>query len=102
MQDAPNTRRWQRYPVDLPVRINGNRPVSPAVLGCGTELSEGGMTLFAGINLHLGELIEIEFRTPSPARVIGIIRHRACYCFGLEFLSPLNVWSTDGSHGSES
>jgi hypothetical protein len=87
--------------VDLPVRINGNRDVSPAVLGCGTELSEGGMTVFAGINLHLGDLIEIEFGTPSPARVIGIIRHRACYCFGLEFLSPLNVWSKNSLPGKE-
>jgi len=98
VHDSPNTRRWQRYPVDLPVCITGNGPCSLAVIGRGTELSEGGMALYAGINLQLGDLIEIEFGTPSPARVTGIIRNRACYSFGFEFLIPLRAHDmrTDG------
>jgi hypothetical protein len=91
MHPYPNERRWQRYPVDLPVRITGNGPFRLVVPGRGTELSEGGMALCVGSNLQLGDLIEIEFGTPSPARVTGIIRNRACYSFGLEFLIPLRA-----------
>ena len=49
-------------------------------------------------NLQLGDLIGIEFGTPSPARVTGIIRNRACYSFGFEFLIPLRAHDmrTDG------
>jgi len=39
------------------------------VEGRGTELSEGGMVLYAGILLNPGDLLEIEFETPAPSRL---------------------------------
>jgi hypothetical protein len=53
-------------------------------------MSEGGMTLYAGVPLKPGDLMDIEFQT-SGARVAAIVRNRTGFCFGLEFLTPLGV-----------
>ena len=87
---AVSTRRWPRFPVDLPVHVvlrNGIESLK--VPGCGTELGRGGMALYAGLTLQPGDPIEIEFQAPCHLRVAGIIRNRTAYCFRLEFLSPL-------------
>src|SRR5689334_14297233 len=85
-----NTRRWQRHLVDLPVRILLRSGISQTTLpGRGSEISEGGMALYVGIHLELGDLMEVEFETPYSARLTGIVRSKVGYCFGLEFLSPL-------------
>src|SRR2546428_6855615 len=87
-----NTRRWPRHQVDLPVSIVLNGTPRMVVPGRATEISEGGMALYAGmIHPKPGDLMEIEFQAPSCARVTGIIRNRACFCFGLEFLTPLST-----------
>jgi putative methionine-R-sulfoxide reductase with GAF domain len=48
------------------------------------------MSLYVGIHLQPGDLMEVEFGTPYCARVKGIVRSRVGYCFGLEFLTPLS------------
>jgi hypothetical protein len=84
-------RRWPRHEANLPVQVallyNLNRTVVP---GRGTEISEGGMALYAGVDLKLHDLMDVEFLTPSRACVTGIVRNRSGYCFGLEFLTPLS------------
>ena len=56
----------------------------------GINISESGMGLFTVANLGLGSNIEVEFRTPErPAsftRLPAIVRHRALYLYGIEFL----------------
>ena len=52
-------------------------------------MSEGGMTLYAGLPLQPGEYMDVEFQTPGRARVSAVVRSRMGYCFGLEFLTPL-------------
>ena len=90
MPSPANARRWQRHEIDLPVHVVLRNGVSSMLVpGRGTEISEGGMALYAGIHLKPNELMEIEFLTPCHAQVTGIIRNRTGYCFGLEFLSPL-------------
>jgi PilZ domain-containing protein len=85
-------RRWPRHEANLPVQVallyGMNRTVVP---GRGTEISEGGMALYAGVDLKLHDLMDVEFLTPSRACVTGIVRNRSGYCFGLEFLSPLSA-----------
>jgi hypothetical protein len=54
------------------------------------EISEGGMGFCAGIELSPGDLLEVEFEEPR-TRVIGVIRNRTGYSFGMEFLSPLAI-----------
>ena len=87
---SETTRRWPRVPVDLPVRVVTSKGFSTTVVeGRGTELSEGGMVLYAGILLNPGDLLEIEFETPTPSRLTAIVRSRNGFCFGLEFITPL-------------
>lgn len=47
------------------------------------------MTLYAGVPLKLGDMMDLEFQTPG-ARVAAIVRSRTGFCFGLEFLTPLS------------
>jgi hypothetical protein len=90
MAESKKTRRWDRLPVDLPVRVVTSKGFSTTVVeGRGTELSEGGMTLYAGILLNPGDLLEVEFDTPLPSRMPAIVRSRNGFCFGLEFITPL-------------
>lgn len=90
MPGPENTRRWKREPVDLNVRVLTSKGFSTTVVpGRGTELSEGGMVLYAGILLNPGDLLEIEFDTPVHSRMPAIVRSRDGYCFGLEFITPL-------------
>jgi hypothetical protein len=84
---APNTRRWPRHQVKLPVRIITINGVSKiAVPGLTTEISRGGMALYGGVPMQPGDLMEVEFQTSSRLRVAGSVRDRDGYCFGLEFL----------------
>jgi hypothetical protein len=90
MSDSEKTRRWNRLPVDLTVRVVTSKGLAETVVpGRGTEMSEGGMLLYAGILLNPGDLLEIEFDTPVHSRVPAIVRSRNGYCFGLEFITPL-------------
>jgi hypothetical protein len=56
-------------------------------------MSEGGMTLYAGLPLKPGDYMDVEFQTPGQTRVSAIVRSRTGYCFGLEFLTPLSAES---------
>jgi hypothetical protein len=86
----PNIRRWQRYLVDLPVRLLLRNGLSQTVVsGRGSEISEGGMALYVGIHLEPGDVMEVEFEIPDRILMAGIVRSRTGYCFGLEFLTPL-------------
>jgi hypothetical protein len=86
-----NTRRWPRHQVKLPVRIiTINDDVAKiAVPGLTTEISRGGMSLYGGVSLQPGDLMEVEFQTPGFLRVAGAVRDRNGYCFGLEFATLL-------------
>ncbi len=92
MSSPVNTRRWQRHPVELAVRVvprGGDSKL--AIQGRGIEISEGGMTLYAGLPLKPGDFMDLEFQTPGRTRVAAIVRSRTGYCFGLEFLTPLGT-----------
>ncbi len=85
-----NNRRWIRQAVDLPVRVFA-ASISDPIPGRGTELSAGGMALYAGLELKTAEMLEIEFVVASRARLAGVVRNRQGYCFGLEFVTPLSL-----------
>lgn len=86
----PVARRWTRHKLDVPIRvIVHNQEKSRVIAGRGKEISEGGMAVFAGVELRLGEKIEIEFTPPygMPIRVQGIVKNRNGYCYGVEFFA---------------
>ncbi len=82
-------RRWPRHKIDVPIRLvlrGYNRTF--LVEGCGNDLSEGGMLVFAGLQLPVGREVEVEFQLPQSAellRVPATIRDRDRYFYGLEF-----------------
>jgi hypothetical protein len=43
------------------------------------------MELYAGVDLQPDDLMEIEFQISEKIRVVGIVRSRSGFCFGLEF-----------------
>jgi PilZ domain len=90
MTPQSQPRRWVRQSVDLPVKI-GIYSDSGAVLVPGrvTELSEGGMSLYAGMALKPGDLLEVEFELPMPQTVQAVVRNRTGYNFGVEFVETL-------------
>jgi hypothetical protein len=86
-----HTRRWQLYPDELRVRVLPcSRLSAIAVAGRGAGLRQGGMALHAGVDMELDDLVEIEFPTPHPVRVMAAVRNRYGRCFQLEFLARLN------------
>ena len=92
MSSPENRRRWTRQISDLPVRVIHHKQNDEVVVsGRGTEISEGGMALYAGIALEPGDLMEIEFQMPQRKRVSAVVRNRSGYYFGLEFLTPLEA-----------
>jgi hypothetical protein len=56
--------------------------------GRGNDMSEGGVLVFAGMELKTDDVVLIEFTPPfasGPVRVRGIVRHRRGYNYGVEF-----------------
>lgn len=85
---APNTRRWPRYHVHLPVFISNETDVSTvAVPGVVSEISRAGMELYGGVKRRPGDLMEVEFQAAGIPRVAGVVRSCSGFCFGLEFLT---------------
>ena len=84
-------RRWPRYKVDVPVRVVTQDPTKVAIVtGRGSELNNGGMSVFAGTELTIGAQVAVEFTPPyssNPIRVRCFVRNRAGYQYGVEFIT---------------
>jgi hypothetical protein len=84
-------RKFKRYQIRVPVRLVVHRgDLTARINGRGTELNEGGMCVFAGVELNLGDQIELEFTAPyasEPLRIWACVRNRYGYYYGLEFLT---------------
>src|SRR5947199_7542814 len=83
-------RRWQRYRLNLPIRlIHTHDGTTKIMSGRGNDMSEGGVLVFAGMELKTGDEVLIEFTPPfaaGPVRARGLVRHRRGYNYGIEFL----------------
>jgi hypothetical protein len=83
-------RRWQRYRLNLPIRLIFSKDGSTKIMaGRGNDMSEGGVLVFAGLELKTGDEVSIEFTPPfasGPVRARGVVRHRRGYNYGIEFL----------------
>jgi PilZ domain len=82
-------RRWQRYRLNLPIRLIFTHDGTTKIMsGRGNDMSEGGVLVFAGMELKTGDEVLIEFTPPfaeGPVRVRGLVRHRRGYNYGIEF-----------------
>ena len=84
-------RRAMRYKLDVPLRVIVQKHGGSVIReGRGTEISECGMRVMAGVELAVGEGLEIEFTLPyssEPIRVSGAVRNREGYRYGCEFMT---------------
>lgn len=88
-ESSIKARRWPRYHVYLPVCIATESDVfRMSVPGLVSEISRSGMALYGGVQLQPGDLMEVEFQLSGKLRIAGVVRSRAGYYFGLEFLTP--------------
>jgi hypothetical protein len=82
-------RRFPRFKLDVPVRVISYRDNKANIVsGRGNEVSEGGMAIFAGVEIRPGEQIWVEFTPPyssEPLRVRATVRNRTGYKYGIEF-----------------
>jgi hypothetical protein len=94
-------RRWTRHKVNVPIRaIVQKQSKAMVISGRGKEISDGGMAIFAGVELSLGEKIAVEF-TPAyglPIRVHGLVRTRNAYSYGIEFLAHNSEEEAEVTH----
>ena len=92
VDDISAERRWQRYHFDVPIRLvfeNGNN--TRVAEGRGTELNEGGLGLYAGIELEIGDQVEVELTVPFyclSLKLQGVVRNRPGngYYYGIQFV----------------
>jgi PilZ domain len=85
----PVRRRSIRYHLDVPLRvIQHTKDATLLRDGRGTEISECGMRVMVGMELSVGEQVEIEFTPPDsePIRVASTVRNRKGYRYGCEFI----------------
>jgi hypothetical protein len=89
-QPAGGKRRWERRPVDVPIRVVADDMTGSGVIaGRGTKMSAGGICLFALANLAIGAQIDVELvdsHCVTPVRISGIVRNRVAYLYGVEFV----------------
>lgn len=98
-------RRGRRQLLNTSVRVFAG---SIHVEGVGINLSEVGMCLFTVTNFPVGTRLEVEFLASDGGdtiRASAVVRHRALYLYGLEFLQPLeqdsNGWLEAGQSSAE-
>ena len=87
-------RRWQRYRLNLPIRLILHRDDKTRITeGRANDVSEGGLLIFAGVELKAGDDVSVEFTPPfsGPVRARGVIRHRRGYNYGIEFLAEMSA-----------
>jgi len=85
-------RRWPRFHFDVPIRLvyeNGHH--ARVADGRGTELNEGGLGLYAGIELEIGDRVEVELTVPFyclSLKLQGVVRNRPGngYYYGIQFV----------------
>ena len=85
----PDRRRRTRQLLNTSVQVfTGAAPLD----ALGINVTDVGMCLFTMANLPLASHLEVEFVPPEGLYVVrfpGIVRHRAVYLYGIEFLDPL-------------
>lgn len=84
-------RRWARLKIRVPVTLVVRKTDKTIfVQARGQDLNEGGIAVFAGAELRLGDTVEISFTPPyqgSPMMARAVVRNRRGYTYGMEFVT---------------
>jgi hypothetical protein len=92
MPKGREQRRWERYNVTIDVNVttvlNGQYA---SFSGQVCDVSKGGLRLFVTRAIEPGSSLSLEFLLPyhsSELAVRGVVRNRAGFTHGVEFISP--------------
>jgi hypothetical protein len=84
-------RRWPRLKIHVPVTVVVRKQEKTVfVQARGQDLNEGGIGVFVGTELRIGEVVEISFTPPyqgNPMMARTTVRNRRGYTYGLEFIT---------------
>ncbi len=84
-------RRVERQKIDFRVRLlYWNEGVQECVHGRGSDLSEGGMAVYAAIEMGEGVRVQVEFKLLQSRRALwieAVVRNKQGYRYGVEFLT---------------
>lgn len=87
----PPTRRWERHKFQLEIFLRVSQPNGHKTIQArGCQLNEGGMSVFVGAELAVGENVEVELTPPyanTPMKLKAAILNRDGYYYGLEFIA---------------
>lgn len=83
-------RRWQRFPMDVRVKIRPwEKPDSAPVVARSHVMSEGGMSVYATESLEIGTHVKVEFSLPGTSqelRLRAVVRNHRGFRCGMEFV----------------
>jgi len=84
-------RRWPRLRIHVPVTVVVRKETKTLfVTARGQDLNEGGIGVFVGHELRIGEVVEISFTPPyqgNPLTARTTVRNRRGYTYGMEFIT---------------
>jgi PilZ domain len=87
----PSKRRYPRFTIDTRVQAQVFRDGTiSSAWGRSWEMGEDGMSGTLSGDLEPGEVVTLEFTLPhgrEPIKVRAVVRHRAGYRYGFEFLT---------------
>lgn len=86
-----SNRRFERFEVEARVKVTVIRQGDKITFsGTAHDISVGGMALFLGGDLNVGETITVTFALVFSTQLIvqGVVRSRDRYEYGIEFLNP--------------
>lgn len=92
-------RRGDRQKVDFRVQVQYfNKGNAESAHGRGSDLSEGGMAVYAAAEIEEGQHIKVEFTLPYPRRqftIEAVVRNKQGYRYGLEFVALSSLQRED-------
>ena len=90
-QKASERRRWRRYHFTVPVRVTIEKLLHVSVINSrSSKMNDGGLAVYADIELTIGDVADIEFAPPHFDRALtlrGVVRNHKGNFYGVEFLA---------------
>jgi hypothetical protein len=83
-----HARKWQRFKIDVRVKIRRSKDPDNAVVVRSDLLSEGGLSVYTPESLEIGASVLVEFSLPGTPKLQlrALIRNRCGFRCGMEFM----------------
>ena len=82
-------RSWARFPIHTRITLSYTRSGQLTYIhGQGGDICEHGMSVFAPLDLEIGQELKLSFQMPyrsTPVQLKAVVRNRSRFRYGLEF-----------------